>query len=53
MSLLGETVGKKAVSSFNEVRGYVEVSTKAWVKVGGVLGCRDKCLSGVRIVGFR
>ena len=53
MSLLEEAVEEKVVSSFNEVRGYVEVSTRAWVKVEGVLGCRDKCLSGVTIVGFR
>jgi hypothetical protein len=53
VSLMGWAVGWKVVSSFNEVRGCVEVSTKVWVKEGGVFGCRDKCLSGGRIVGVR
>lgn len=47
MSLLEEAMGEKSISSFNEVRGCDEVSTRAWVKEGGVLVCRDKCLSGV------
>jgi hypothetical protein len=53
VSLLGGAVGEKAESSFNEVRGCVEVAADVWVKKGGVLGCRDNCLSGVRIVVVR
>jgi hypothetical protein len=48
-----EVIGEKSIFSLNEAMGCFKVSTKAWVKVRGVLGCRDKCLSGVRIVGVR
>jgi hypothetical protein len=53
VSLLGGAVGEKAESSFNEVRGCVDVAADVWVKKGGVLGCRDNCLSGGRIVVVR
>jgi hypothetical protein len=53
VSLLRGAVVGKAESSFNEVRGFVEMLVEIWVNRGGVFGCRDNCLSGGRIVVVR